>query len=190
MKKVIVLVFVGLVILVPAFLFWGCASEDGCSTEYYIKFTVNGQEYSLNSGTPQIDENTPAITVSPNEDTIYTQNGTCGSADQMQLSIEFYGWLYPDTPGEYIGTYSQTGSDDGLSNIYLMISEPFPDQSSYFQSGGTFTITTFGDVGGIVEGTFDVTWVSSAPAPSFGSPMTTVGEFRLLRVSDEYFQSP
>ena len=153
---------------------------------YYVRLTIDGQEYFINSGSTTIDEYNPTVSVSPNEDSISIVSTTC-AADKMFVSFSFSGQLNPNTPGAYLGTYSLTGSDAGLSFIYLSIYEPFPDISEYFQSAGTITINQWGVVGGFCEGTFNVTWISPSPATSFGSPLTTVGDFRLLRVSDEYF---
>jgi hypothetical protein len=193
MKKVIMLCAVVLVVLVPVFLFWGCAGDE-CSTtaaaDYYVKLIIDDQEYFLNGGADYIDENNPTVSVSSNEDSISVISQTCGDKDEQPFAFEFSGWLDPNTPGVYLGTYDLTGSDVGFSFIGLLIFEPAPTTFGYTQSEGTITITSFSAVGGDVKGTFDITWVSSSPAPSFGSPLTTVGEFRLLRVSDEHFWKP
>jgi hypothetical protein len=48
-----------------------------------------------------------------------------------------------------------------------------------------YCITAFGDVGGDVVGTFDITYESTNPAPSFSTPLTaTGGGFRVLRTPD------
>jgi len=63
----------------------------------------------------------------------------------------------------------------------------FPDFYQYRATGGTLTITSFGDVGGAVEGTFDVTFTHMVPVALGDPTLTITGDFRLLRVSADDF---
>ena len=99
-----------------------------------------------------------------------------------------YGWLTTLNPGEYIGKYGGDAPYVGGFQFFLCLKE---DGLLYCYGAdvtGTMTIYTVGNVGGDVDGVFDVTFEAmSTSAPSYGSPLTVIGGFRLLRVSDELF---
>jgi hypothetical protein len=201
MKKVIVLYFFLLVILAPTFLFIiGCAGEDECplnpeSAYYYIRFTMDGPEYTLDGQVYTVNyshpyyNGKPSAILSPDEDAIFIVGQICGNgSERADIALQLHGYLSPSNPGVYIGTYDDTGSDAGIFfSLFYEITEPYPNDCVYLKTGGTITINTFGDVDGDVEGNFDITIESAVPAPSFGSPLTVAGGFRLLRLSDEYF---
>jgi hypothetical protein len=206
MKKVVVLCYVVLVMLVPAFLFIiGCAAEDECPLNpepayYYIRFTMDGPEYTLDEQVYTVNyshpyyNSKPSAILSPDESNIFIVGQICGNgSERADIALQLHGYLSPSTPGVYIGTYDDTGSDAGFFiSLFYEITEPYPNNYFYLKTGGTITINTFGDVGGDVEGNFDITIESTVPvpAPSFGLYLTVVGEFRLLRLSDEYFPAP
>jgi hypothetical protein len=208
MKKVDVLCAVVLVSLVPVFLFWGCAGdgdekgdgdEDVCTKPagtdyYYIRFILDGSEIDaqniiLNFGG---DVNDPTLVWWPNLGWIefegfYCEGGKDASFPIFQLWIQ----MVPSTPGEFEGVYD--GPDPpaigGVSSC-LNIWEDDLVYEYWVMTDGTLTITTFGDVGGDVEGSFDFTLETleeDGAAPSFGTPLTAVGNFRVLRGSDDTF---
>ena len=200
MKKVVMVCFVVLVILVPVFLFIvGCFSEDMCTkpTEpdyHYIRFTLDGPEMDaeeiiiLNFGRPDVDAENPMVTLSPDEDSMNYSGTYCfHTSTPPDVMFEMYGWLYPNTPGEYIGTYGGLDTPVGYFSTWPWITEN-GEVYMYHTVDGTIEITSFGDVGGDVVGTFDLTYESdNIPAPSYGSPLPITGDFRLLRVSDTYW---
>ena len=195
MKKSIVLCFVLLVILVPAFLFTcGGNGKVMCTKPtgpdyYYIRFDLDGEDIILNYGSPDFDKYNPWVAISPSEDLICFGGRYCYYSIEPDLLFFLGGWLHPSTPGEYIGEYGDgSATPIGGYNIQLIIRESGVRYDYISDVSGTLTITTIGDVGGDVEGAFDITFESyetSTPAPSYGSPLTAVGTFRLLRLSDD-----
>ena len=65
MKKLIILCFVPLVVLIPAFLF--AASCDSEGEDYYITFTMGGAEYTITFGYSDVDTGEPFAAVQPGE---------------------------------------------------------------------------------------------------------------------------
>lgn len=200
MKKVIVLCSVVLLFLVSAFLFVGCTAEDECTKPagpdyYYIRFTLDGSEMDaeeiiiLNYGRSDVEGNNPWVTLSPSGNSMWFNGMYCiPGSTPADVLVEMQGWLYPNTPGEYIGTYGGPDTPVGYYTIFPEITES-GELYYYHAVDGTIKIISFGDVGGDVVGTFDLTYENdNIPAPSYGSPLTAIGEFRLLRVSDEYYE--
>ena len=202
MKKVIVLCFALLVCLIPAYLF--ASSCDSAGAEYYINFTLEGQEYSLTLGYTDVDTGDPMMVVWPSiangeaieffatdveTDYLFTEK------DPSDV-IGIEGFLYPYTEGEYIGKYhlAPNGSVEnvGWGNFHLYIIE----NDIYYYYGvdpGYLTITAFGAVGEAVEGTFDVTvnividsMETGDSGPLFGEDSYDItGSFRLKRFAWE-----
>jgi hypothetical protein len=184
MKKVFVLCFVVLVILLPAFLFINNCGPPQCTIPtgpdyYHIGFTLDGfaideQDIILNFG---CDSEDPWIVLrseitfdSMEIDGWYCRGGDIASFPTFKVHIGLYSY----TPGVYEG-YVGSG---------LTITED-DIEYEYTTSDATLTITSFGDVGGDVVGTFDFTYESTNPAPSFSTPLTaTGGGFRVLRIPD------
>lgn len=208
MKKMVVLCAVVLVSLVPVFLFWDCAGdgdgdgdgdEDVCTKPvgtgyYYIRFTLDGSEIDaqdiiLNFGG---DDANPTLVWWPNLGWIeftgfYCEGGTNASFPIFQLWIQ----PVPSTPGEFEGLYDgpDPPSIGGVSSC-LSIWEDGLVYEYWVTADGTLTITTFRDVGGDVEGSFNFTLETveeEDAAPSFGTPVTAVGNFRVLRGPDNTF---
>jgi hypothetical protein len=189
MKKLIVLCFVLLVMVIPAFLF--ASSCDSAGDEYYIKFTMNGQEYILTLGYTDESTDAPVVALQQISDTqyvilIYGSNWEEGG-DTSGILVDFLSSFLPYVQGEYLGDYTLE-EINGLNSIYIgygnLSLEIFdtPDLYIYRATAGTLTITSFGDVGGAVEGTFDVT-ITYMPPLALGDPtMAITGDFRLLRV--------
>ena len=193
---------VAILILVIAVLLLGDCTTPNCTwgsaEDHYIKCIMDGQEYMLNhahggfAGHEGYSDDPPMV-LSPDGSTLAFRGDGPYDGKKCDLEIIIYGKLYPDTPEVYIGTYykfeySGPETPDGFHAIALMINEG-GTYYNYLSTDGTITITTFGDVLGDVVGAFNFTFESdnSAPAPSFDSSITATGEFRLLRVSDEYF---
>ena len=195
MKKVIVMCFIVVVIIIPAFLFINsCASGVSCPLNpepdnYYIKFTMNGPGYTLdineitmNYGPAFSVPDPLAVLVSDSE--IQIKGGTCGEGgEQVDITMSLNGFLSPNTPGEYIGTYGDEVTDIGTCNIAFEIGEG--ESGPYFYDGTdeTITITSFEGLESDVEGTFSCTLeYNNAIAPSLGSPLSVTGEFRLKNI--------
>ena len=196
MKKIIAFCFVVLVIFVPVYL--SASSCDSSGEDYYIKFTMDGQEYILTFGNSEESTDAPVVALQEINDTqdlivIYGSNWEEGG-DTSGILVYFLGSLLPYIKGENLGDYTLE-EINGLNSIYagygyvsLEIYD-IPDMYQYRATGGTLTITSFGDVGGAVEGTFNVTLTYMDMEPlDLGDPTLTItGDFRLLRVSVEDF---
>jgi hypothetical protein len=194
MKKLIVLCFVLLVILIPAFLFASSCESGGGGEDFYIRFTMDEQEYILTFGYSDGSTVAPVVVLQHISDTqdgifLYGSNWEEGG-ETSGILVDFLGSLFPYIKGEYLGDYTLVVIN-GLNSIlvgdgYLSIEIlDIPDFYIYSATGGTVTITSFGDVGGAVEGTFDVTFTLPA---ALGDPTLAItGDFRLLRVSEDDF---
>lgn len=202
MKKVIVLCFALLVCLIPAFLF--ASSCDSAGAEYYINFTLEGQEYSLTIGYTDVDTGDPMVVVWPsiaNGEAIEffatdVETDYLSSGEDPSNVIDIEGFLHPYTAGEYIGKYqfSPNGVVEvvGGGNFYINIIEN--DIYYYYRvASGYLTITAFGAVGEAVEGTFDVVVIrvidlmeAGGSGPLFGEDSYDItGSFRLKRAAWE-----
>ena len=88
-----------------------CTKPTG--PEYnYIRFTLDGLEMDaeeiviLNFGGPDWGEENPWITAAPVGDAMWFVGEYCfHTATPTEVVLGIYGWLYPYTPREYIGTY-------------------------------------------------------------------------------------
>ena len=202
MKKLIVLCFVLLVILIPAFLFASSCESGGEGEDFYIRFTMDEQEYLLTFGYSDDSTDAPVVALGHINDTqdvidLFGTNWEEGG-DTSGILVDFYGSLLPYVQGEYLGDYTLTGNNGvgvnvlnsiyvGYGHLYINIWDD-PDSYQYSTTGGTVTITSFGDVGGAVEGTFDVTFGIYLGPVALGDPTLTItGDFRLLRVSEDDF---
>ena len=210
MKKVIVLCFVVMVFLVPTSLFGSCSGKDdengvngpddpdgpygpNCtkptSPDYYtIRFTLDGsaidqQDIILNfSG----DSDDPILALWTDLDWMEMSGWYCKGGTVAEFPT-FEMWARPMfyTPGVYEGVYGrgEPGPIGYIESTIKIIEDDI--EYDYWLTDGTLTITMFGNVGGDVEGTFDFTYELAEPAPSFGTPLTALGEFRVLRLTDQ-----
>ncbi len=145
---------------------------------YYVNFALGAQGITCNYGVPP--EGPPWLALSPAGTRIHIESMTGG----LGLGVTWCGWLIGLTPGIYVGAYDGTV---GLTFMYMIIHE---NGVMYHYSGtGAVTIDAFGAVGGDIEGSFSLTFAAQdAPSPTFGTPLTAIGGFRLLRVADSYYQ--
>jgi len=197
MKKIVVMCFVVLVIFLPTLLFINNCVTESCTipTEpdyYHIGFTLDGfaideQDIIFNFGDDHSPEN-PALALNTDHTGLLMIGWYCRGGDpvsfttfQVQISLTI------DSPGVYVGVYG--GPDPPvIGAVYGSLTIVEDDiEYTYSVTDGTLTITAFGDVGGEVVGTFDFTYESENPAPSFSTPLTaTGGGFRVLRIQDNY----
>jgi hypothetical protein len=113
------------------------------------------------------------------------------------ISVDFLGSLLPYIKGEYIGDYIFIANNGAGGNVLNSIAVGYGylsiniwdglDGYQYRATEGTVTITSFGDVGGAVEGTFDVTFTLMVPLALGDPTLAITGDFRLLRVSADDF---
>lgn len=195
-----------LIIIVLLGLFTGCSIfgdpdppggpciEPTEPNYHYIRFTLDGlamdaEDVILNFG----GYDDPTLVWWPNLGWTEMDGFNCGGG-QTAAFPQFRLWarLSPYTPGVFEGVYGGPGPSIGGVSISLTITEGGIEYQ-YGATSSTLTITTFGDVGGDVVGTFDATLESTDPAPSLGSPSfgssltATIGEFRVLRGADDLY---
>ena len=116
------------------------------------------------------------------------QSYECPYADGGSSKIRFGFELYFDTRGDYIGTYSDQGITIGQLGGLTALEIKEGGQLYYYELvDGSVTITAFGDVGGDVIGTFDLTFIAGTyVAPSYSWELTVTGQFSVKRVADSY----
>lgn len=192
MKKVFVFCVVILVIIAPSILFLGCDGLE-CVVPtgreyYYVSFVLDGpaidpENVILNFGSVK---GGPEITVYQDDDSMVISAFWCpyswGGHSIFLLDCH----LLFDTRGDYIGTYGDQGTTIGQFYSRYTIKED-GQLYEYHMVDGSLTITSFGDVGGDVIGTFNLTLEGDVPsAPSYGLSLTAIGEFRVIRIEDSY----
>lgn len=201
MKKVIVLCSIVVVILVLAFLFINSCGSETCTEPtgpdyHYVRFTLDGPVIDaeiiiLNFGVDK-DISSPTFALWPDGNETGTnmvlEGWYCGGGQETSINFRLLIGLIPYTPGVYIGTYGGESPTAGFFTYFGL--EIIENGERYYYNytfaDSSLTIITFGDVGGDAVGTFDVTMVSDASAPSYGINLTAIGEFRFLRVPDKY----
>ena len=189
MKRLIIPLFALFVLWVPAFIFASSCDSEGA--DYYIKFTMDGQEYILTLGFTDVGTGDPYVVLYPgitNGDLIifFGSNVESDSAvvrEDLDNVIDMRARLYPHTMGVYEDDYNAaTNTINSYGELDIYISEN-SDVYLYSSTSGIITISVFGAVGEAVEGTFDITFEGGiAPADIGDSPLTATGEFRLKRV--------
>jgi hypothetical protein len=178
MKRVIMLCFALVVLIVPSLLF--ASSCESTEAEYYINFTLNGVQYSCGRGFTDVGNGNPFAAVQPGD-------WTFGAGTNVESSF------YADPDGDFVyvqvhvtgttvGTYSYSGEEvDIFIQIYT--------GGLYFEytaNSGSLEITTFGDVGSAVEGSFnlglDLIPLSEGVVP-LGTAYSVEGTFRVERIN-------
>ena len=190
MKKVIIICFTVVMLFVPAFLFASSCDSEG--EGYFIKFTLEEQEYNLTYGFTDIGTGEPYIVLYPgvtNGDLILFFGGSVESdssvvREDLDNVVDVRARLIPHTQGVYEDVYDMaTNTINSYGELSLFISENSV-LYLYESSSGTISISVFGEEGEAVEGTFDIT-LGIAPLDLGDSSLTITGEFRLKRVSSE-----
>jgi hypothetical protein len=194
MKKFIVLYFIVLAVCVPVYV---AASSCESGEDFYIKCTMDGQEYMLTYGREDISKDAPfAVLYTDMERRSIFISGSNVSSDEgiesLEMGIMITGELRPDNVGEYIGDYTlvtsngitSTNAGEGIFQIIILVVD-VDDTYIYESTGGIATITSFGDVDGVVIGTFNVNLEGGLFSAALGeSTLDITGEFRLFRISE------
>jgi len=149
MKGLIVFGISLVLLFIPVYLF--VSSCDSAGTEYYINFTMNGTEYSCDLGFTDVDQE-PFGAVQPGGWTYFSGTNTETSiygdpvGDYVRVQCNVWG----STAGFYM-----VGSSEGQFDLYIEIVAGGVF-NAYEASSGTLEITSFGEVGGVIEGNFEV----------------------------------
>ena len=196
MKKFKVMFFVILFSITSLLMLIGSCTGDSVSCvltqtadHYYIKFTMNGPGYTLDTNEITMNYGPPfsvsdPLAVLESDSELQIRGSSVGEGgEQCAVTLTITGTLSPDTPGEYIGTFGDEVTDIGTCNISFEISEYESGPFFYDGTDETVTITSFEGLESDVEGTFSCTLeFNNAIAPSLGSPLSVTGEFRLKYV--------
>jgi hypothetical protein len=192
MKKIIIICFIVVGFLVPTFLF--ASSCDSEAQGYFVKFTLEEQEYNLTNGFTDIGTGEPYIILYPgvtNGDLITffgsdVESESSVVREDLDNVVDVRARLFPHTHGIYEDDYdaaTNTIHSYGELDLYVSVNS---EVYLYNSTSGTITISVFGEEGDVVEGTFNVTLEGGLPPAELGDPSIVVtGEFRLKRISIE-----
>ncbi len=164
---------------------------DAAPNYYHLSGTINGQPVTMNYGRYELPDQ-PTVTLSPEATTIRIDAQSARDFfEEQAVVVSLGGWLHASST-DYLGTYDCviTGPP-GFADMYLAVWERGV-AFSYRRSGGSLTITSFGDEGEDVEGTLSLNFQpAESPAgpfsPAFGPAPVISGEFRLRRAPSSYF---
>lgn len=194
MKKLIIICFAAIMFFVPAIVFATRCDSEG--EDFYVKFTLEGEEYILTFGFTDIGTGEPYVVLFAgitNGDMISFFGSSVESdssvvREDLDDVVDVRARLYPHTQGVYEDDYdTATNTITSYGELRIYISEN-SEVYLYSSTSGTITISVFGEEGEAVEGTFNVTFAGGLPPAELGdSPITVTGEFRLKRVSSEEF---
>lgn len=171
MKRLVILLFALFMLFVPAVIFASsCESAGEELPEYYILFSIDGQEYIYKFGVSDIEVNTFAVLFGDTQtDFFATDDNTASTENEPDNYILIF--FLGNGPLDY--TY---GEDPLLIEFYSV-------DGMYAITAGTLTITKYGDVGDVIEGTFTAT----VEASFNGTETINLenGKFRILRIADD-----
>ena len=177
MKKLLVLCFILGVFFVPAFLFASSCDSEGEGAEYYINFTLEGVEYSCTFGFTGVETDPFAADQSGGSWTFMA--GVNGETTPFGEPSGDYAWVEVYFDGSTIGTFTIAEED---FDFYIWIAVG-GNYYYYYTSAGTLQVTAYGEVGGAVEGTFNLTLEGGIEPAALGdSPLTITGSFRVKRI--------
>ena len=186
-------VYASLLVAVVGFLFFfagSCTKSDGLPP-YYIKFNFDGNEVVFDLGMNGIEKDPFASVTDVGIDGIFI---TLFFATPLTTDVPGI----PDTyikitidggdPSQIIYPITYTKSPVGTISLEIEYQDIISGYS-YNLDSGSLTVTSFGEVGEAISGTFSATLfklipsVAKAPAPTIE---VTDGEFKVKRVVDGY----
>jgi hypothetical protein len=179
MKKYTIYVF--LLVAVVGFLFFFAGS---CSkgNDYYVKFTMDGEEVEFGLGLSDKEKNAFANVIGAPGDGYTLFVATPVTAESTSMPSTF---IQITIDGTDVGPYTYPEP----STAYLYYQDA---PNSYSIISLSINVTSFGDVGGTIEGTFEavVTEFSlqglKGVKASQGIPVTD-GAFRVKRIADNTY---
>ena len=188
MKRFIVLCFTVMLFLMPAYVF--AASCDSAGEGYYITFTFDGEEYTLSYGYTDIESGEPfgALFTGDVDEILFmgTSREFESTEEPTDNVIYVIAYLHPFEEGVYVDDYDASrNSIQSFGDITISVGEN-SNLYEYSSSSGTISVTSFGDVGETIEGTFDLIFEGGVMASAFGgSPEDVQGSFRVKRIAAE-----
>lgn len=173
MKKLIIPLFVLLMLSVPAVIFASsCESAGEELPDYYISFSVDGQEYIMSFGVSGVEVN-PFATVEGGSATYFFATDDNTASTEIEPEDYILIWFVGTEASDY------TAGEDLMDFLYYIA------DARWELSSGTITITAFGDVGEAIEGTFIITLTDTATETE--TMDLENGKFRLLRIADDTY---
>jgi hypothetical protein len=184
-------VYASLLVAVVGFLFFfagSCSTSDGLPP-YYIKFNFDGNEVVFDLGMTGI-ENVPFASVTDMGDGIFY---TLFFATPLSTDV-------PGIPETYIKILIQGGDPSQIIYPRTYTYPPGADDSleieyqdeasgySYNLDSGSLTVTSFGEVGEAITGTFSAAlsymFIPQGVKAAAPTVQVTEGEFKVKRVDD------
>jgi Family of unknown function (DUF6252) len=178
MKKCTIYVF--LLFIVSGFFFFYAGSCNN-GLDYYVKFKANGEEVIFGLGFTDVEPNAFANIIYGSSTMFVATPDTVdkGTTPSSIIVITIGG----TGPGTY--TY---GADSQLVISFRDSGVPYILATG---STGSVKVTSFGEVGGTIEGTFEATaYLVSAQGIKMAAPpdlIITEGSFRVKRIADGTF---
>ncbi|HOO72942.1 MAG TPA: hypothetical protein PK926_14390 [Spirochaetota bacterium] len=160
-----------IVMILLASLLSFCACDDGSdekSENYYVKVTMDGTEYTFTRGLSDAGDENVAFGNSYNSGASTVIIGTEDGPAQEDIEVGDY--LYMRVDGATAAIFTEP-----YISLYID-SESWKDSGT---SGSYVTFTEYGEVGGVISGTFNGTVTHDSDTQSVS------GSFRLKRIEDD-----
>jgi hypothetical protein len=170
MKKIIFLFIPLLVLLAPAYVLASSCEGTESLPDYYVLFTVNGEEIIFEYGLSDDEVNPFAVVFGGVETNIFaTDDATASNENEPNHYILFF------MLGAEVLDYTHPADP-----LYI---EYYTASASYAITAGSLQITEFGNENGVVVGTFSITVedMSNGAAPI----NLENGRFRVKRITDD-----
>ena len=184
-------VYASLLVAVVGFLFFfagSCTKSDGLPP-YYIKFNFDGNEVVFDLGMTGIESDPFAsVTEVDGFNTMFFATPLTTDVPGLPDNYILIRIYDVENPSQIVYPRTYTYIPIGGDPLYIEY-EDSGSGYSYNLDSGSLTVTSFGEVGEAISGTFSATLfklipsVAKAPAPTIE---VTDGEFKVKRVVDGY----
>jgi len=184
-------VYASLLVAVVGFLFFfagSCTKSNGLPP-YYIKFTIDGNEVVFDLGMTGIESDPFAsVTEVDGFNTMFFATPLTTDVPGLPDNYILIRIYDVENPSQIVYPRTYTYIPIGGDPLYIEY-EDSGSGYSYNLDSGSLTVTSFGEVGEAISGTFSATLfklipsVAKAPAPTIE---VTDGEFKVKRVVDGY----
>lgn len=160
------IMFIVIMSLLVAAFFFSCTTEGDQLPEYYVLFYVDGELFVFDMGYSEFEDSAYASQIEQDPD-YYVTRITAAPEDLADKTWSESTYIAVQADGITTGTY--------ISDGYVLYKIPGSGNTDY---ECTVTLTEYGEVGGIIAGTFST---SSASFP------VSDGEFRVIRAADDSY---
>ncbi len=157
-----------------------------------VKVTINGntQEFVFADENYKINDNDASITAGIKQteyDSVYTEitMASSGLFDHVTTGAMVISYFGTGTGTQDISyrLEDESGLDNFTGSVFVLLTDTSQMPIMYFLDEATANITSYGDVGGFIEGTFESSQVSDFngnPAPN----VSISGNFKAIRYED------